>query len=267
MQSAYTEASTLFYAGGGIQSEEGVQQGDPLGPVLFCMAVQPLLSEAQVDLRIGYLDDLTFGDSLPKLADALIALQDSASDVGLKLNINKCELITSASAVIPPSLACIKRVDPSIATLLGSPLQSSTAMREELERQVSRLQVATERLKYLQSHDAMVILRHSMSMPKLLYTLRSSCCVGQPALADFDNQLRSCLSQLLNVSLDDQQWAQASLPVGDGGFGIRSATHLAPSAYLASASGSTALVSIIIPSSYAVTVIQMILLKTINFGG
>ena len=43
VQSAYANASTLFYSGGEIQSEEGVQQGDPLGPVLFCMAVQPLL--------------------------------------------------------------------------------------------------------------------------------------------------------------------------------------------------------------------------------
>ena len=31
------------------------------------------------------------------------------------------------------------------------------------------------------------------------------------------------------------QWIQASLPVGDGGLGIRSAQMLAPSAFLASA--------------------------------
>ena len=38
----------------------------------------------------------------------------------------------------------------------------------------------------------------------------------------------------MNVALSDQHWAQASLPVSDGGLGLRRVASLAPSAFLAS---------------------------------
>ena len=37
----------------------------------------------------------------------------------------------------------------------------------------------------------------------------------------FDSTLRAGLSTVLNVDLNDDQWLQASLPVGEGGLGIR----------------------------------------------
>ena len=40
-----------------------------------------------------------------------------------------------------------------------------------------------------------------------------------------------------NVSLTDDQWLQASLPVRNGGLGIRRVSSLASSAFLASAAG------------------------------
>jgi len=39
--------------------EEGPQQGDPLGPLLFCNTIQPLLSSLNSELNLGYLDDMT----------------------------------------------------------------------------------------------------------------------------------------------------------------------------------------------------------------
>ena len=62
-------------------------------------------------------------------------------------------------------------------------------------------------------------------------------------------QLRLCLSGVINVSLDDEQWCQASLPVKDGGLGIRSTLQLAPSAFLASASGTRPLVSVLLQNT------------------
>ena len=89
----------------------------------------------------------------------------------------------------------------------------------------------------MQSHDALLILRSSLSAPKLLYLLRTSPCFGHPALAAFDTILRLGLSGITNSDLTDVAWLQASLPVGDGGLGIRSVATLAPSAFLASAAG------------------------------
>ena len=53
----------------------------------------------------------------------------------------------------------------------------------------------------------------------------------------------------MNVNLaNESAWTQASLPVKAGGIGIRRATQLAPSAYLASAAGCSELIQLILPS-------------------
>jgi len=86
-------------------------------------------------------------------------------------------------------------------------------------------------------------------MPKLLYLLRTSNCSANPLLADFDKILRTGLCTILNVDLNENQWLQASLPVADGGLGIRSAQMLASSAFLASAVSTLALRESILPSN------------------
>ena len=50
------------------------------------------------------------------------------------------------------------------------------------------------------------------------------------------------------MDLDDDRWLQASLPVRWGGIGVRGAVLLAPSAFLASAAGSSELVLHLLPA-------------------
>jgi len=86
-------------------------------------------------------------------------------------------------------------------------------------------------------------------MPKLLYLLRTSNCSANPFLADFDKIPRTGLYTILNVDLNEDQWLQASLPVADGGLGIRGAQMLASSASLASATSTLILQGSILPSN------------------
>jgi hypothetical protein len=65
--------------------------------------------------------------------------------------------------------------------------------------------------------------------------LRTSPCCDNPLLAKFNTTLRQGLCDILNINLSNDQWTQASLPIHNGGLGIRSAGMLAPSAFLASA--------------------------------
>ena len=39
---SYSQPTKLKYESRSILSEEGIQQGDPLGPLLFCITIQPL---------------------------------------------------------------------------------------------------------------------------------------------------------------------------------------------------------------------------------
>ena len=65
--------------------------------------------------------------------------------------------------------------------------------------------------------------------------MRTSECIGNPLLDEVDRCLRDVLTRILNVDMNDDQWLRTCLPVRNGRFGIRNATKLAPSAFLASA--------------------------------
>ena len=108
-------------------------------------------------------------------------------------------------------------------------------MDNVLQEMVDDLDRAISRLKYIQAHDALVLLKNSLSMPRLLYTLRPSDCHDHSLLTRFETILREGLSLVLNVDFDDTQWLQASLPVRNGGIGLRTSSTLATSAFLASA--------------------------------
>ena len=115
------------------------------------------------------------------------------------------------------------------------------SLDEALNGHCENLSRAVGRLRLISSHDALYIIRHSLSAPKLNYILRTSPSAGHPALLTFDDTLRKALSSIINVDLSDRQWIQASLPVSLGGLGVRSVSSLAPSAFLASAAGTRTL--------------------------
>src|ERR1700730_15112369 len=111
-------------------------------------------------------------------------------------------------------------------------------MDSSLDKFNENLHRATQRLSLITAHDSLIIRRHSLSAPKLSYVLRCAPCAGHPALTRFNELLRKALCTVINVSLSDDQWSLASLPIGMGGLGVRGVTLLASSAFLASAAGS-----------------------------
>jgi len=66
--SAYSQPSLLFFGSEIVSSEEGPQQGDPIGPLLFCNTIHPLLSSLQAHLTLGFLDDVTLGGPVKTVA-------------------------------------------------------------------------------------------------------------------------------------------------------------------------------------------------------
>ena len=155
---------------------------------------------------------------------------------------------TRALTNAPPStiLLNVSFVEKEDVILLGSPL-TTTAIRPQFQHKLSIFKAMTEKLSLLDRHPAYFLLKNCFSMPKLIYLLRSSPTFQHPdLLADFDNCLKSCATDICNVSFDDIGWIQATLPIRIGGIGLRRASDLALPAYLASISASQSLISEII---------------------
>ena len=248
--STYHQPSFLFFGNYVIHSCEGVQQGDPLGPLLFCVAVQDLIRSLCSEFCVFYLDDGTLGGPLDVVSSDLHLLEQMAHQIGLRLNHRKSESIcvddTTRSSILSlfPSLT---DTPPEVATLLGSPIGGIESIDGVIRDKVHDLRTLGERLILLQAHDALCLLKNAFSLPKLLYTIRSAPCFQSDLLDDFDNLQRSLLESICNINLVDSAWLQASLPATSGGLGVRSAVMLAPSAYLASAAGCAHLYQALLP--------------------
>lgn len=150
------------------------------------------------------------------------------------------------------SAAELHITDEDSLTLLGSPLGNSDGVSVAISEKVDDLKIMGDRLQHLHVQDALLLLHHLFALPKLMYLLRTSPCFLSSKLQDYDDLLRESVSSITNnnLSVDDQVWIQATLPVKFGGLGIRSAVQLAPSAYLASAAGSSDLIPHILPSRF-----------------
>ena len=244
--SSYEKPSCLYCGDHIIQLAEGVQQGDPMGPLLFCLTIQEIVSKLQSELVLFYLGDGTIAGSLQDVLADLRMIELEASKLGLELNHSKSELICDQPSVREAMLSEVpglRTISCSQATLLGSLISDIECINTYILTKIDLLKVMGERLGLLCSHNALILLRHCLFLPKVLYTLRTAPCFLSCHLQSFNDLLRSILSLIVNVSLDsDSVWLQASLSVKAGGIGIRRSTQLALSAYLISAVGCSDLV-------------------------
>jgi hypothetical protein len=92
VRQCYAEPTHLLYGDSYISSETGVQQGDPLGPPLFCLALDQMVKSLQAPFNVWYLDDGTIGGSVEEVLAAVDAVVAFETCSGLALNPAKCEV-------------------------------------------------------------------------------------------------------------------------------------------------------------------------------
>ena len=217
---AYHQKSILSFRGVTIESDEGCQQGDPLGPLLFAVTIHPILLSLKSDFKMGYLDDLSVGGDANTLSEDFHLIQGLVSDLGLSLNTNKCEIISgNGFSNLPALYSTFLKIRPEDCEMLGAALSKGEVLDRVLSSKVASLSRAADRLKLLHAHDALLILKNSLSAPKLTYLLRTSPCTGNLLLSDFDSILRSSLSAITNVDLTDYRLDPSNPSCGQGGAG------------------------------------------------
>ena len=99
----------------------GVQQGDPLGPLLFSLVLHPLALKIQesfprLDLCVWYLDDGTIVGPVDVVFQAFKLLQVEGPALGLVLNVRKNEIWWPSRASSDPFPEEVDRVDNAVGS-------------------------------------------------------------------------------------------------------------------------------------------------------
>lgn len=168
----------------------------------------------------------------------------------MNINPTKCELFFLSGNVNKDIETCFSDILPGIRTvscrdlsLLGSPL-CPEGFKVPLEQKIDSLKLMVERLKTLPKQIAYFLIKNCFGIPKMLYTIRSVPTFMLPDyLREMDDVIKFSLDEIMNISLNEIQFNQASLPINLGGIGIRSLSDLSLPCFLSSCMGALPLVS------------------------
>ena len=93
----------LWHPMGHLSSESRVQQGDPLGHLLFALVLHKVTSAIDADdecldllYQAWYMDDGVLAGKRSAVLCALSLIKELGSSLGLLVNIGKCELFLTA---------------------------------------------------------------------------------------------------------------------------------------------------------------------------
>ena len=248
----YSTGAPLFLNHDILYATTGVQQGDPLGPVLFALVLHPLLQflRDSLSLRVGaILDDVTFLGSPDSTLRALEYIRFEGPGVGLRLSPKTC--IWSPTGVSVPanlgsfSISATTSVPLTIMQSRGVPLLGSAVSVDPNYLNaiaMKRFQKWKESIHLLMELKApqleLMLLRACAGAPKLMYLIRSlPPHLLQPSLLDMESLLLTTLRQILveqGSLFGSFQFTLATLPISHSGLGIYNPRDISMFAYVAS---------------------------------
>ncbi|KAA8494359.1 Retrovirus-related Pol polyprotein from type-1 retrotransposable element R2 [Porphyridium purpureum] len=223
----------------------GVQQGDPLGPLLFSLVLHKVLADTESPglSSFWYLDDGSIVGPLAQLEGFLDAFSSDAAAYGMRVNRTKTQLVLppgTQPAVVPAGLADLPRLAWDQAQLLGVPLDftgSGESLVPITNASAQVLQLAEQVAKLSHPEEAFYLLRGSVGPKRLMHLARTMPPpVVTRIFAEFDRAWRSIVARALGVmahEVGEPCKAEWRLPCSLGGLGLTAVADIAPFAFAA----------------------------------
>ncbi len=244
LAASYGSHSHLWFGEFVLSSQTGVQQGDPLGPLLFALTLMETIAEIErlhPLLNKWYLDDgVIFGthETISKVIQILEGT--SLSRLGLQLNAAKCELIWMKKEFARDDYFPARfshRIYNGDFTIVGTPIGSAQFQDNHIRAVTKQAEVIWGRLAQLNDiQAAYTLFRACATWNRVAHLMRTvPPTAAAKAFSDFDERLRSAFAAVTTLMPTDHQWLQMTLPTKLGGFGLRSTRHHSPAAFAAAA--------------------------------
>lgn len=146
---AYGTPSKLYVDGAPAGSApllscDGVRQGDPTGPLLFALAIQPILERtaaAHPDCSVvAYADDITLQGPQQAVESVFRSLRDELTPLRLRVNPTKCKVYCVDAAAATETAANIGCSAETLLVVAGTPI----GQPERVSQYVTSRVVSTE---------------------------------------------------------------------------------------------------------------------------
>lgn len=262
----YGSKANLFYFDKILKSAAGTQQGDPLGPFLFCLVQQRFLRDIPSTFDISYqkfyMDDGNIVLPLKNVPAVLDYFEAEGTKVGLTLNINKCELWAPN---LSTQLDSLYVQDPTFAIpnlsiqqdlgvkVLGGPVSNAqNYVASFFQNRVAKVKDLIENVLTIDNSQAeYLLLRNCIAAPQLGFHLRvCPSTLIEESLLDYDRVIQESITRISGGIVDPYAAAQLALPLSNGGLGLPSAQAIAPAAFLGSVSSSMKSSSVLVRPDY-----------------
>ena len=228
-----------------LQSRDGVRQGDPVGALLFALAIQPVLESAAAlhdDCPIvAYADDITLQGSAHAVKYVFRSLSAALTPVRLRVNPARTKVFCADAAVAAETAANIGCTAETLIVVAGTPIGEPERVQQHVHSSVSATEACIEKLLGLplSPQEKFLLMHGSLQRREDHLTRVVAWSLLQEPLHKLERKQVAAVTAIVELSDADvhaPQRALLHLPHRHGGFGIqRFQEDVADASFLAAA--------------------------------